>query len=134
MNSTLNLLAAFEALVEDFGCSDYLSDEEKEQDGRIIAARALIAAAVAEAQVPDTKATVSDQELRRAFSGTNFGTTEPRHLLHQAVLKKACGYHCGHTITTIMHQLGLIGGRGTPTKKGRRLLQVAYHSQMVNGP
>ncbi len=134
MNSTLKLLEAFESLVEDFGYSDYISDEEKEQDGRIVAARALIAAAVAEAQVPDTQSIVSDQALAQAFAGTNFGTSEHRHLLHQAVLKKACGYHCGHTITTIMRELSLIGVSGLPTKKGRRLMQLAWRSQMLKGP
>lgn len=134
MSSTRALLDAFELLVEDFGYSSYISDEEKEQDGRIVEARALIAAARAEARGPDTQGVVSDQELRRVFAGTDFGGPDHRQLLHVAVLKKACGYHCGHTITQIMSALGLIGVRGVPTKKGRRLLQLAFHAQMVKGP
>lgn len=83
---------------------------------------------------PDSSKIVSEAELQMVFAGTNFGTTEHRHLLHQAVLKKACGYHCGHTITTIMRELGLIGVPGLPTKKGRELMRVAFHEQMIEGP
>lgn len=83
---------------------------------------------------PDTSSIVSDAELELVFDGTNFGTTEHRHLLHQAVLKKACGYHCGHTITMIMRELRLITNAGLPTKKGRRLIGVAFLEQMMDGP
>lgn len=83
---------------------------------------------------PDSSKVVSEAELQIVFSGTNFGTTEHRHLLHQAVLKKACGYHCGHTITTIMRELGLIGANMLPTKKGRKLMAIAFHEQMIEGP
>ena len=85
---------------------------------------------------PDSSDIVSEAELQKAFAGTNFGTTEHRHILHQAVLKKACGYHCGHTITMIMLELGLIVKTQPllPTKKGRNLMRVAFHEQMVDGP
>ena len=83
---------------------------------------------------PDSSEIVSEAELQMAFAGANFGTSEHRHLLHQAVLKKACGYHCGHTITTIMRELRLIGVAGLPTKKGRRLIGIAFYEQMVKGP
>lgn len=83
---------------------------------------------------PDTTEVVSEQELQAAFRNTNFGTPHHRHLLHVAVLKKACGYYCGHTITTIMRELGLIGVSGVPTKKGRRMMQIAYHQIMIEGP
>ncbi|MEG2990170.1 MAG: hypothetical protein RR818_02405 [Citrobacter sp.] len=83
---------------------------------------------------PDSSKVVSDEDLLRAFAGTNFGTTDYRPLLHQAVLKKACDYHCGHTITQIMKELGLIGTNGRPLKKGVNMLRIAYHEQMVKGP
>lgn len=83
---------------------------------------------------PDSSEIVSEAELQMVFSGTNFGTTEHRHLLHQAVLKKACGYHCGHTITTIMRALGLIGVNMLPTKKGRALMGIAFRDQTMDGP
>lgn len=87
-------------------------------------------------QVPDSSKVVSEAELQMMFSGTNFGTTEYRHLLHQAVLKKACGYHCGHTITMIMLEIGLISKTQPmlPTKKGRDLMRIAFREQMMDGP
>lgn len=85
---------------------------------------------------PDSSEIVSEAELQKAFAGTNFGTTEHRHILHQAVLKKACGYHCGHTITMIMLELGLIVKTQPllPTKKGRDLMRIAFREQMMDGP
>lgn len=82
----------------------------------------------------DTRQVVSDDELAKAFAGTNFGSADLRQELHVAVLKKASGYHCGHTITTIMRELRLIGVHGLPTKKGRRLISLAFHALMVGGP
>lgn len=82
----------------------------------------------------DTRQVVTDEEIALVFDGTNFGTADYRGLLHTAVLKKACGYHCGHTLTAIMRELRLIGANSLPTKKGRKLLSLAYHSLMVGGP
>ena len=82
----------------------------------------------------DTRPVVSDDELAKAFAGTNFGGADHRQELHVAALKKASGYHCGHTITTIMRELRLIDVSGLPTKKGRKLISLAYHALMVGGP
>lgn len=82
----------------------------------------------------DTRPVVSDDELAKTFAGTNFGGADHRQKLHVAVLKKASGYHCGHTITTIMRELRLIDASGLPTKKGRKLISLAYHALMVGGP
>ena len=68
---------------------------------------------------------VSDAEIEAAFKGTNFGHTNYRNLLEVSVLKKLVRYHCGHTITTIMTELGLIGKNGDPTKKGVALVRGA---------
>jgi hypothetical protein len=70
---------------------------------------------------------VSDEEIAEAFIYTNFGTTNYRRLLEASVFKKLVGYHCGHTITTIMRSLDLIGKTGMPTKKGRRFVAHAYN-------
>lgn len=85
---------------------------------------------------PDSSSVVSEAELQKAFAGTNFSTLEHRRLLHQAVLKKACGYHCGHTITVIMCELGLICKKEPllPTRKGRELMRIAFHEQMIDAP
>lgn len=82
---------------------------------------------------PDSSGVVSDEDLARAFAGTNFGTDKHRELLHRGVLKKAGQYHCGHTITTIMSELGLIRTTGALTKKGVAMLRIAYHQQMIGG-
>lgn len=76
---------------------------------------------------------VTPQELSAAFSNTNFGGADHRELLHASVLKKACGYHCGHTITCIMKELRLIGDNGDVLKRGRELLRTdrALHALMV---
>lgn len=81
-------------------------------------------------QTTDSSEVISNEELQQAFSGTNFGTDDFRGLLHVAILKKACHYHCGHTITTIMKDLRLIGTNGQPLKRGIELLRAAYSNQM----
>lgn len=75
---------------------------------------------------------VSDEELEVAFHNTNFGRSDKRELLNASVLNRAVGYHCGHTITMIMVQLGLIGEKTWKvTKKGQKLLREAYHEQLL---
>ena len=70
---------------------------------------------------------ITDEVIADAFGGANFGRTDYREFLGYSVLKKACGWHCGHTITTIMVGLNLI----TPephklTKLGRMFLSDSY--------
>ena len=48
---------------------------------------------------------IPDLELEDTFKGTDFGGADHRKLLETSVLKKAMGYHCGHTITTIMQDV-----------------------------
>jgi len=75
---------------------------------------------------------ISDEEIEQAFKGTNFGHTNYRDLLSASVLKKAAGYHCGWTITTIMKELKLIGKNETITKRGKLLLRESYGELMRN--
>lgn len=70
---------------------------------------------------------MTDEVIMKAFEGTNFGRTDYRQFLGYSVLEKACGWHCGWTITTIMIELKLI----TPkhhrvTKLGRMFLSDCY--------
>jgi hypothetical protein len=81
----------------------------------------------------DSSKVISEKELDRAFADTNFGTTDHRGILHTAMLKKACGYHCGHTITEIMKELRLIGHKGALLKRGIEFLRASYHKQMLDG-
>ncbi len=84
------------------------------------------------APAPVESKIVSNKELAEAFTGTNFGTTRHRELLNVSVLKKLVGYHCGHTITTIMTEMKLIGKTGKPTKRGVLLVREAYNDLMIN--
>ncbi|CAB3681298.1 hypothetical protein [Achromobacter kerstersii] len=81
----------------------------------------------------DTTHVVSERDLEVAFLGTNFGGADHRKLIEIGVLKKACGSHCGHTLTQIMIGLKLTGANGAVLKRGRELLRAAYHELMLNG-
>lgn len=74
---------------------------------------------------------VSDEEIEKAFKGTNFGHTNYRELLNRSVLKKLLDYHCGWTITCIMKELGLIGKTEKVTKKGQLLVREAYRELII---
>ena len=74
---------------------------------------------------------VTDAEIAAAFEGTNFGHAHYRELLNVSVLKRLVGYHCGHTITQIMKELGLIGKTEKPTKRGIALVRKAYQHVML---
>jgi len=77
---------------------------------------------------------ITDEEIASAFANTNFGHTRHRELLAASVFKKMVGYHCGHTVTTIMHTMGLIGASGHPTKRGRLFVAESYgHLMKVSG-
>ncbi|PWF25007.1 hypothetical protein [Corticimicrobacter populi] len=80
----------------------------------------------------DARELITDAELAAAFDGSDFGGADHRKLLEVSVLKKAVGYHCGWTITQIMVRLGLIRKNGLPSRKGQRLLQLAYNDLMIN--
>lgn len=67
------------------------------------------------------KYAVTNEEIEAAFHNTSFGDRDHRKLLQQGVLKINAGYRCGHTLTCIMRELGLIGKTNT-TKKGNRFL------------
>ncbi len=76
---------------------------------------------------------ITDEELKKAFKGTNFGGADHRQLLNASVMKKAMGYRCGHTITCIMRDIKLIGKGGAPIKRGRHLLREAYAELCLRG-
>lgn len=76
---------------------------------------------------------ITDEIILKAFEGTSFGRNDYREFLGYSVLQKACGWHCGFTITSIMIALKLI----TPehhrvTKLGRMFLSDCYNDPMRN--
>lgn len=108
-------------------------DAAAEVDERIAQLEAQATQAQRMLLMSDSSKVISEKELERAFAGTNFGTTDHREILHTAMLKKACGYHCGHTITEIMKELRLIGHKGALLKRGIEFLRASYHKQMLDG-
>ena len=64
---------------------------------------------------------LTDEEIEKAFEGTNFGTRKFRPLLEQGVLKVNAGFRTGHTLQCIMKELGLMG-KSKILKKGNRFV------------
>lgn len=77
-----------------------------------------------------SKPEIADAEIESAWGNANFGkpltVEQKREFIRCAVMKKAMDYHCGHTITQIMKELGLINKDELPSKKGRTFLQGLY--------
>lgn len=70
---------------------------------------------------------LTDEVIEAAFCGTNFGRTDYRDFLAHSVLKKACDWHCGYTITCIMVNLKLITPKTHKvTKLGKVFLTDSY--------
>ena len=82
---------------------------------------------------PVFQTNVTDDEVARAFAGTNFGTANHRKLLVQGVLKRVAGYHSGHTLKTIMQHLGLTTPANGVSKKGREFLFAAFYDGENSG-
>lgn len=76
---------------------------------------------------------LTPEEIAKAFEGTNFGRTDYTTLLEQGVLKTIAGYSSGHTLTTIMRELGLVTPKGYITRKGRALLFHAFYDARKSG-
>jgi len=74
---------------------------------------------------------ISDDQIARAFEGTNFGKTidgnikAQKELVAKTVFKYLANYSGGHTIGMILLELGMVTRyNGPPVKKARRW---AYH-------
>jgi hypothetical protein len=79
------------------------------------------------------KANIYDVEIDTAFKGTDFGSANKLKLLEQGVLKRIAGYHCGHTLTQIMIELGLITKKRNVTRKGKEFLFTAFYDHKHSG-
>lgn len=77
---------------------------------------------------------ISPEFLEKLFNGTNFGGSEKtdigrRGLMCECVLKRASGYHAGHTIETICKTAGLLRPSGTPANGAVRwVYEHLYHA------
>lgn len=76
---------------------------------------------------------VTEAEIADAFLGAFFGDMNHRKLLEIGVLKRLVGYSCGHTLTRVMCELGLITKKETVTVKGKQFARASYHELMLNG-
>lgn len=77
---------------------------------------------------------VTDDDVELAFLHTNFGHTDFRGLLAQGCIKSLAGWHQGHTLTTILHDLSLINWNRDKdtikvTDKGRHYIWLAFKNR-----
>lgn len=74
---------------------------------------------------------VIEEDVKKAFEGTNFGSAEPRNVIFGTLLKRSCGYHSGYTAEQICIELGLLTEKSNkPTKKGKEYLYRAVTAVM----
>lgn len=96
-------------------------------------ARAKVFAAVDAAENPNRAIVLNPSVIEALFARTNFGGAEKtdvgrRGLMCECVLKRASGYHDGHTITTICKDAGLLNHKGNPTNGAVRwAFDQLYH-------
>lgn len=74
----------------------------------------------------------SQDDIDNAFRGTNFGLPGEtpggrRDLVADCILKHACGFSSGSTITLICKDLGLLTRKGTPRKQAKAWAYIHAH-------
>lgn len=62
---------------------------------------------------------ITEADLDKVWGNANFGSTDRMAIVRESLLKRACGYHDGHTITCICQELGLITKSLQLTSLGR---------------
>lgn len=71
---------------------------------------------------------ITDTVIDDAFDGTNFGRTDFRTILAEVVIKRAAGYHCGRTATTIAKEMRLITEKTEkPTALGFQVVMDMFY-------
>ena len=68
------------------------------------------------------KQALTDEEISKAFAGTNFGRDDFKNILAETVIDAAAGWRCGYTATTIWTQLGLLAPKGCASELGLRFI------------
>lgn len=74
--------------------------------------------------------TPTKEEIEWEFRGTNFGRTDHENLVKNGLLKIACGYHNGRTLTCILSNLDLVNDSGKLTDKGRKCLYEWFSTDL----
>lgn len=72
---------------------------------------------------------IPEWQMQEAFKETNFGSSKPREIVAETLLKIAGEFSPGHTALVCCQELGLIGkNKHEPrlTKKGRKYLYAAW--------
>lgn len=70
---------------------------------------------------------VTDAELDRVHGNANFGSLTKRDVLREGLLKRACGYHCGYTMSSILKEHQLVTPKTERlTLKGQKYLYAAF--------
>ena len=73
---------------------------------------------------------ITDQQLTKAFKGTNYGMNPNyRKIVDNGLLKVACGYYNGATTSHVLIELGLVSKGCGITKKGRTYLYQTFEKQ-----
>lgn len=76
---------------------------------------------------------ITDDEIRKESAWANFGSRDPVAMIKEGLLKVCCGWGEGHSVKSILKDLGLL----TPaphfniTKKGRRQLWEWYKIELT---
>jgi hypothetical protein len=69
---------------------------------------------------------LSDEQINNAWGNANFGESNRRDVVANALLKYASGYVTGYTIAQICRELGLITKQCKLTALGKQYLYEAY--------
>lgn len=75
------------------------------------------------------KQSLTDEAIKKAFAGTNFGRDDFKNILDETVIDAAAGWRCGYTATTICAHLGLLTPKGCASALGLRFISEHVHRE-----
>ncbi|WP_436908673.1 hypothetical protein [Enterobacter kobei] len=75
------------------------------------------------------KQALTDEAIKKAFAGTNFGRDDFKNILAETVIDAAAGWRCGYTATTICTHLGLLTPKGCASALGLRFISEHVHRE-----
>ena len=74
----------------------------------------------------DVREIITDEEIEKVWGYADFGSISKRDVIANSLLKHACGWSTGHTASSILRELNLIGVNGSLKKRGRYYLFFAF--------